>query len=437
MPAPPNGVYTAFSFIGFVLCAIPFYWHLEAWNTGTCLYMIWVGLGCLMQCINSIVWNKNMIDRAPVYCDISTRIQAGLNVALPASSLCINRRLYKIATMKAVMFTSSDKRRAVIYDLLIGVGIPILQMTSEYVISTNRYNIFEDFGPDLSMGITPLTFALFSTWPVVIGTVTLYYCVMNIYLFYTRERRFRQIMSATPGLTRNRYIRLMAVSVVEILGTIPFGTVYIVKTAKLGVDHWRGWTWTHEHYSVVYQVPASIWKSDPNSVFGLEMYRWSLVLCAFLFFALFGFADEARRHYRLVYESIASHIGYSTSALRRSSHATSSVPYVKRNGGIPVTVVKAGGEKQDSIISFTDQSSIPSLSIANGHQDADFKVKQLLPSDTVTSSSVEDFHEPKTQDEPTMPVVVILPTAPLATVPPHSPETIRSTLRACSSYDVV
>jgi pheromone a factor receptor len=88
MPPPPNGVYTAFSFIGFVFCAIPLYWHLEgtwrypvigvpvlslygvAWNTGTCLYMIWVGLGCLLQCINSIVWNKNMIDRAPVYCDI-------------------------------------------------------------------------------------------------------------------------------------------------------------------------------------------------------------------------------------------------------------------------------------------------------------------------------------------------------------------------------
>ena len=87
MSPPPDGVYTAFSFIGFVLCAIPFYWHLEgtwkyshdlttlrmygsAWNTGTCLYMIWVGFGCLMQSINSILWNKNMIDRAPVYCDI-------------------------------------------------------------------------------------------------------------------------------------------------------------------------------------------------------------------------------------------------------------------------------------------------------------------------------------------------------------------------------
>ena len=120
----------------------------SAWNTGTCLYMIWVGLGCLLQCINSIVWNKNMINRAPVYCDIcksldelcleslfilsptATRFQVALSVAIPACSLCINRRLYKIATMKTVAFTSSEKRRAAFFDLLIGVGIPILQIIS-------------------------------------------------------------------------------------------------------------------------------------------------------------------------------------------------------------------------------------------------------------------------------------------------------------------
>ena len=89
MSPAPNQLYSAFSFIGFVLCTIPFYWHLEgtwvylrdsstvfkkftgtAWNTGTCLYMIWTGVGCLMQCINSIVWNGNIINRVPVYCDI-------------------------------------------------------------------------------------------------------------------------------------------------------------------------------------------------------------------------------------------------------------------------------------------------------------------------------------------------------------------------------
>lgn len=29
MPDAPNALYTVFSFLGFVMCAIPFYWHLE------------------------------------------------------------------------------------------------------------------------------------------------------------------------------------------------------------------------------------------------------------------------------------------------------------------------------------------------------------------------------------------------------------------------
>jgi hypothetical protein len=58
----------------------------------------------------------------------AARIQVALNAAIPACSLCINRRLYKIATMRAVVITDTQKRRALIYDLLIGVGIPILQI---------------------------------------------------------------------------------------------------------------------------------------------------------------------------------------------------------------------------------------------------------------------------------------------------------------------
>ena len=109
--------------------------------------MIWTGLGCLLQCVNSIVWNGNVINRAPVYCDIGKSVdplsfkrsltlrhhtviqfQVALNVAISACSLCINRRLYKIATAKVAMTTSAERRRAVIQDLLIGLGIPILQM---------------------------------------------------------------------------------------------------------------------------------------------------------------------------------------------------------------------------------------------------------------------------------------------------------------------
>jgi pheromone a factor receptor len=269
MSAPPNELYTAFSFVGFVLCAIPLYWHLEAWNTGTCLYMIWTGLGCLIQGINSIVWNKNLINRAPVYCDISTRIQVALNVAIPACSLCINRRLYKIATVKVMTTTYTERRRAVIHDLLIGVGLPILQIIAQYVVSPNRYNIFEDFGPIFAIVLTPPSFILFYAWPVAIGTVSLFYCAMTIYTFYKHQRQFREIMSSSQGLSSGRYLRLMALSATEIFGTIPLGTYFIVSCAKAGVRPWEGWADTHRHYSEVIQVPSIVWKNDPHMASGV------------------------------------------------------------------------------------------------------------------------------------------------------------------------
>ena len=117
-----------------------------------------------------------------------------MNVAPLACSLCINRRLYKIATTKAVMVTPTEKRRAVITDLLIGIGIPLLQIVSrtcsysssparwlrgyliEYVVSGHRFNLLEDFGP------FPATVAMYPSipmvflWPLLIGIVSLYYC---------------------------------------------------------------------------------------------------------------------------------------------------------------------------------------------------------------------------------------------------------------------
>ncbi|KAI0250400.1 GPCR fungal pheromone mating factor [Lactifluus subvellereus] len=305
MPPPPNELYTAFSFIGFVMCATPMYWHLEARNIGTCLYMAWTGLGCLIQCINSIVWNKNMVNRAPVYCDIATHIQIGLNVAIPACSLCINRRLYKIATDQGGMATREEKRRGMIVDLLIGLGIPILHMVVQYVVSGRRYVIVEDFGPSLHTVLRLPSLFLFSAWPIVIGSVSLVYCGKSIYHLYKRQGQLSDTTCFGGDLNRSFYIRLMMLAGVEILGTIPLASFLIAIAIKRGLT---------PYYSVIAQVPSIVWKHDWYMALVVEMFRWSLVLCAFVFFAFFGLAEEARRNYRRLYRWLASLFGYSTSS---------------------------------------------------------------------------------------------------------------------------
>ena len=107
----------------------------------------------------------------------------------------------------------------------------------------------------------------------------------------------------------------MAISSTEILGTIPLATYYIVSNLKAGAEPWPGWARAHSHYSEVRQIAGFIWKNDLFVSTTLELFRWSIVACAFLFFALFGFSDEAREHYYHLYKLLARRIGKSTSAL--------------------------------------------------------------------------------------------------------------------------
>lgn len=146
---------------------------------------------------------------------------------------------------------------------------------------------------------------------------------MTIYTLVKRERQFSQIFSSNRNLNRGRYLRLISLSSIEVLCTIPMGTYILAFWAHYRVKY--GWSHAHDngHYSAVFQIPASYWKNNVDEKNGLEMFRWLLVACALLFFAFFGFADEARRHYRLAFKSIATRVGYSTSSgtLQGSSNA--------------------------------------------------------------------------------------------------------------------
>ena len=69
-PDPTYPLFPICSFLGFVLALAPMPWHLQAWNAGTCIYMLWTSLACLVEFVDSIVWYASLKDVAPVWCDI-------------------------------------------------------------------------------------------------------------------------------------------------------------------------------------------------------------------------------------------------------------------------------------------------------------------------------------------------------------------------------
>ncbi|KAH9916389.1 STE3-domain-containing protein [Epithele typhae] len=289
------------SFIGFVIVLIPMPWHLQAWNSGTCYYMAWTALGCLNAFVNSIVWADNAINVAPIWCDISTRITIGQSVGIPLASLCITRRLYNISRVSNVLTTRAEKWRVIIVDTILCVLLPMICMVFAYIVQGHRFNVFENLGCYPAIYNTLPAYFLVYMWPVVIGLVSSVYCVLSLISLFKRHKQFREFVQSGSALTVNRYYRLMALACIEILFTTPLGIYELYSNGASGaLQPWLGWDDTHFNFSLVLEVPAIIWRSNKSLLIPLELGRWVLPLCAFTFFAFFGFAEEARRHYRMV-----------------------------------------------------------------------------------------------------------------------------------------
>ncbi|KAK7435130.1 a-factor receptor [Stygiomarasmius scandens] len=359
-----NSIYITFAFLGFAVSMIPLPWHLEAWNTGTCLYMIWTGLSCLNMGINAIVWNKDAIVRAPVWCDISTRFLVGSAVAIPAASLCINRRLYHISSANTVTTTRAEKRRAIMVDLAIGLGIPILEMILQYIPQGHRFNIFQEVGCYPFTYNTWVAYLLVSSWPAAIGLVSMYYCVRSIIAFNKRRAQFKQLLSRNSNLNANRYWRLMCLAGTEVLLTVPLGAYAMYLDATAGViSPWISFADTHWGFSRIDSFPSILWRASPKSEISIELSRWAPIMCAFIFFVYFGFADEARKNYKAMYGSVAKKLGVTTIGSETKlgssfggskSFGTSSSG---RSGLLPVFISKETSRKRDSLDSFTNFST--------------------------------------------------------------------------------
>jgi pheromone a factor receptor len=372
----PNQVFAAFAFLSFILVSIPLPWHLEAWNTGTCLQILWTGTGSLILSINAIIWDGNTVNWAPVWCDITTRFMTGLSVGIPAASLCINRRLYTIASIRSVTFTKDDRRRAILIDLAIGVGIPVLVMALQYIVQGHRFDIVEDLGCQPVTYNTPLAYPLVILPPLVIGLISGVYSALIIRAFYIRSVEIKAVMSTNNTITFHRYFRLMALATVDLLITIPLTAFMIYANLKFGkVSPWISWDRTHFAFSRVPQIPAHFWRSKPIIQFAVESNRWSVVACGFAFFMFFGFADEARRNYRKAYALLASRLGVtSTSKGVQDSLGSQNLPVQS----IPVFVSREVIHASDSRTSFSDTNTLPSLPDEE---------KVLPPTPTITTAS--------------------------------------------------
>ncbi|EGO19998.1 hypothetical protein SERLADRAFT_418224 [Serpula lacrymans var. lacrymans S7.9] len=267
-----NYAFIVFSFIGFVLISILLPMHIRVRNTGTCMYIVWTSIVCLFTAVNAVIWNRNYVNWSPVWCDISSRVIMAAGWGNEVALLCIVRRLYRIITMKAVK-----------------------QSFHEVAID---FEILEDIGCFPAVILTAPAIPIFIMWPAVFGLVTAIYAGLTIYATIKQKAYRKEVLESHQALQFGHYWRLLALTGIGIICTLPYGILSLVANLVGGPLQPFNWDVFHAGFSEVSQTPASLWASDPLGEYGLEINRWSPVFNALMFFAFFGFTKDARADYR-------------------------------------------------------------------------------------------------------------------------------------------
>lgn len=222
----------------------------------------------------------------------------------------------------------------------------------------HRFDIFEEIGCfPVTVNTLPSYFLVWS-WPLVLGLISMVYCILTVHAFLKRRREMSQFLSSNAQITFSRYFRLMALSMMDTILTVPLATFAIwLNAVESPISPWRGLADVHWGFHRVEQIAAVQWHLSKWTVLSFALDRWFIVLCAAVFFAFFGFAEESRKNYKKGYWSIARRFGItpkpnvSTFSNSTAAFRTPHLPMMSASGGLKVKVTNSKVEKHDSFLS--------------------------------------------------------------------------------------
>ncbi|QRV97742.1 STE3-type pheromone receptor [Ceratobasidium sp. AG-Ba] len=325
-----NTVYVVFCAIGALLCLLPLPWHWQARNVSTLIYLGWVSSACLLAFTNSILWAGNVDDKAPVWCDITSRYTVCHNAGITAAGLCIQRHLYRVATIKEVTSVSYSRKRELAINLVLGVGVPALMIPLYSVVQSSRYTIIEDIGCWPSTYPTLLVEFMVHIWPVLISCASFIYAGLTIRAFLKTRRQFSKVLSESgAGLSLSRFFRLMALAATDMVCALPL-SLYFLIADPLTAQYlpWVSWSVTHKYINEVDVVTYEVMQAaDQQSKVLIGLNRWTIPGCSFLFFMYFGLSTEAVKQYKRIFWKIAAPFGFKPPV---SEPRTQTVSWTKR-----------------------------------------------------------------------------------------------------------
>ncbi|CAE6443732.1 unnamed protein product [Rhizoctonia solani] len=296
------------SFICTVLVLIPLPWHWKARNIPTLSLIFWYAIINLLRGINAVIWAGNTEDHAPVWCDITTKIEIGANWGFCSTGMALCRYLAHVSSPHHRIEKTPEKRRRMIFEIFMCAVLPLIAMALHYVVQDHRYYILEDFGCMASIYPTFVSLLIINVPPLLFGFTTLVYSGIALWWFIQRRTQLEAtLQSHDSGFTKSRYIRLVVLTGIMMLMGTGMTTFILVSNIENGDSaSWPSWEVVHADW---YRINEFARDLVSESVWVRRLMVWYLVPIASIgFFALFGCGREAKDEYARYFSFVKAKI---------------------------------------------------------------------------------------------------------------------------------
>jgi len=273
------------------------------------MYSFWVALTNLQQFVNSIIWHNNNNIVAPVWCDISIRLQLVAPIGIRACTLVLCIQLFNFTRFKDANIVES--RRSVILSMGLMLGLPLLILALYIIIQPFRFEILEEIGcvPTMYSFVSYILFngpeLFFSA--IAAALIPFTFPIFNRMSVANKENL--QAVNHSTGTTGS-YKRQMVIVCLDTAFNLPVLIVALIQDITSGkandenlpykswsnVHHGAGGTYSPEQgLGTILEESATSWSTNKWSTLSVKWDEWIFVAYAIVFFAVFGTTREMKK----------------------------------------------------------------------------------------------------------------------------------------------
>ncbi|KAI0752090.1 GPCR fungal pheromone mating factor [Fomes fomentarius] len=285
------------SILAAILVLIPTPWHWRAGNVATLAMIVWLFAVNVIYAVDSLIWSHTVARVAIVWCDITTKVLIGANLALPAACMCVCIHLEQVASVRQALTTLAQKRRRQIIEAVLCYLVPMIWMCLHYTVQGHRFDIIEEFGcrPSVYVSIP----AIFLMWvpSLIMSFVALIFAALALTHFMRRRVTFaKHLENNNTGLNTSRYMRLMLLALFEMFASAAAVSATLGFSVVWDMRPWTNWADVHWDFGRIDTFPT---RFLPPFIYTFYYACWWIApVSAYIFCAFFAFGQEATNEYR-------------------------------------------------------------------------------------------------------------------------------------------